>query len=119
MKIDELSGLLASVQKIRTETSAAYQKAIKKTVSENSFRSDFEEYIDRSKRGLPTGDLNVNQELGKRLTNSSDSLSKMDPKALEKYSGYVSGLSYNKRGRFVAYLSEAIESSEQLLNLKS
>lgn len=104
MKIDELSGLLASVQKIRTESSAAYQKAIRKTVSENSFRSDFEEYIDRSKRSLPTADLNVTTELSQRLSNSNDTLSKVDPKSLQNYSGYI---------------SDAIESSKQLLNLKS
>lgn len=72
----------------------------------NKFTSDLEDYLDRARRGLGKGSSNVPEELGVKLNLSSSYLANTDPSALKKYSGYLTALSYDKRGRFVSNLDD-------------
>lgn len=72
----------------------------------SKFLGDLEEYIDRTKKGYGALDSNVPQKLSGKLTSTTDYLSKFNPKALEQYSGYLTGLTYDKRGRFVSNIDD-------------
>ncbi len=73
----------------------------------SKFLGDLEDYLDRQKKGISSLDSEVPGQLSGKLSSTSEYLSNTNPKLLEKYSGYLTAFTYDKRGRYVSNLDDS------------
>ena len=83
-----------------TSSSSRNSQSIR-SQSQNSVVNAIEKHISDVKKGQGDISKNVAYSLGQQSSNASDILSKTNPKALAAYSGYLSGLRYDRAARFV------------------
>lgn len=77
-------------------------KAIQKNQeSQNEIVNKIEKHIDDVKYGNGDASKDVAYILSKQDSNASSILSQSNPRALTMYSGYLSGLRYDRAARFV------------------
>ncbi len=102
-------GLEIKAMKISSAYSSLYSQ-----LRGNRFTSNLEDYIDRTRHGLDKGSSNVPEELGVKSSLSNSYLASTNPGLLQKYSGYVTAFSYDKRGRFVSNLDDSFSQIEKI-----
>lgn len=82
--------------------------------SQNAVINKIEKHITDVKRGNGDVSKDVSYFLGQQGANASDILSRTNPKALALYSGYLSGLRYDRAARFVNGVEFGVSSLEQV-----
>lgn len=84
-----------------------------------TFLVELEDYYDKLKKGQPTLSSPVPEELGRRLSSSTEILSNTDPSNLKKYNGYLTAFNYDRRARFVANLGDSFELTNKIVNIRA
>jgi hypothetical protein len=100
--VEALAQLFSIRSNSQTTASLSSGKSqLLRSQSQNSVVNAIEKHISDVKKGQGDISKNVAYSLGQQSSNASDILSKTNPKALSAYSGYLSGLRYDRAARFV------------------
>jgi hypothetical protein len=112
------AGVLASLPKSQelspVPPSPAKNSIAKKTSSSASFTSDVEKHLDDYRKGKAYLSEETSKELARQSQGASDILGSLSPEARSMYSGYLTGLSYERKSRFV---QQAYEASENIASI--
>lgn len=87
--------------------------------SQNAVVNKIEKHIDDVKKGNGDVSRDVPYLLGQQDSNASTILSQTNPKALALYSGYLSGLRYDRAARFVNGVDYNLTSLAQIRKTES
>ena len=80
----------------------------------NLFNARLEKNLDDVRKGRGYLTSGVDKDIAAKSFNSSNSLSNLNPNALRQYSGYLSGLSYDSKARFINGVSGGTQLLDQL-----
>ena len=82
--------------------------------SQNAVVNKIEKHINDVRRGYGNLSKDVSYLLGQQSSNASAILSQKNPRALALYSGYLSGLRYDRAARFVNGVEFGIKNLDQI-----
>jgi hypothetical protein len=83
----------------------------------NAFNARLEKHLDNVRKGRGYLTSGVDKDIAAKSYNSSSSLSSLNPNALRQYAGYLSGLSYDSKARFINGVSGGTQLLDKLTQI--
>lgn len=111
-----LAQLLSSTKPSTSSSQTRQSKAslLLEQPSQNAIVNKIEKHISDVKKGNGDASKDVAYILGQQASNASSILSQTNPRALALYSGYLSGLRYDRAARFVNGIEHSVSSMSQI-----
>ena len=107
---------LPSQASIRALLARTNRSSLLPSISRTKYIGELEKHLSDYRSGNGNLPSNAPQEISRQLYSASSALSSFDPKASQQLAGYLTGLTYSQRARFINGVESATEASKQILS---